>query len=130
MRTNKYGVRGLKGVQLKRGFVYFWTRALLQKAGIFQHKTLGTDLTITVISLAWMIYGFRHFRDTSREIKARRSAELEARDLARHDPLTGLPNRRFFGEKLDEWANRGRRQGTRCPRLAILAKHLAGRGRA
>jgi hypothetical protein len=25
MRPNKYGVRGLKGVQLKRGFIYFWT---------------------------------------------------------------------------------------------------------
>ena len=49
MRTNKYGVRGLKGVQLKRKFVYFWTPPVsLQRAGIFQHKTLGTDLAIAV----------------------------------------------------------------------------------
>lgn len=49
MRTNKYGVRGLKGVQLKRGFVYFWTPPVsLQKAGIFQHMTLGTDYVIAV----------------------------------------------------------------------------------
>ena len=39
----------------------------------------------------------------SREIWARRSAEMEAQTLARHDPLTGLPNRRFFAEKLDEY---------------------------
>src|SRR6267154_1463238 len=28
--------------------------------------------------------------------------ELEAKKLARHDPLTGLPNRRFFVETLGE----------------------------
>jgi hypothetical protein len=49
MRTNKYGVRGLKGVQLKRGFVYFWTPPVsLLKAGIFHFKTLGTDFAIAV----------------------------------------------------------------------------------
>jgi diguanylate cyclase (GGDEF)-like protein len=34
------------------------------------------------------------------------AAEVEARNLARHDPLTGLPNRRFFAEKLDECLRR------------------------
>jgi integrase len=49
MRTNKYGVRGLKGVQLKNGMVYFWTPPLsLQKARIFRFKTLGTDLNVAV----------------------------------------------------------------------------------
>ena len=49
MRTNKYGVRGLKGVQLKRGLVYFWTPPVsLQKAGIFRYKTLGTDFYAAV----------------------------------------------------------------------------------
>ncbi len=49
MRTNKYGVRGLKGVQLNNGFVYFWTPPVsLQKAGIFKHKTLGTDFETSV----------------------------------------------------------------------------------
>jgi hypothetical protein len=47
MRTNKYGVRGLKSVQLKRGLVYFWVPPVsLQKAGIFHHKTLGMDFDI------------------------------------------------------------------------------------
>jgi diguanylate cyclase (GGDEF)-like protein len=35
-------------------------------------------------------------------MKARICAEVEARNLARHDPLTGLPNRRFFEERLEE----------------------------
>jgi diguanylate cyclase (GGDEF)-like protein len=57
---------------------------------------------VFILSVAMMIYGLRRYQDISREIKARVAAELEARDLARHDPLTGLPNRRFFVEKLDE----------------------------
>ena len=57
---------------------------------------------VFVLGLAMTVYGFRRYQDLSREIKARTTAELEARDLARHDPLTGLPNRRFFVEKLNE----------------------------
>jgi PleD family two-component response regulator len=56
-------------------------------------------IVISVVSsIALIIYGLRRNHDLSREIKARRGAELEARNLARHDPLTGLPNRRFFAE--------------------------------
>jgi diguanylate cyclase (GGDEF)-like protein len=69
------------------------------------HADWGVDDIIFVVfmlSAAMMIYGFRRYQDLSREIKARTDAELEARNLARHDPLTGLPNRRFFKEKLEE----------------------------
>jgi diguanylate cyclase (GGDEF)-like protein len=55
-----------------------------------------------VMSVVFAIYSFRRMKDLSREMKARRSAELEALKLARHDPLTGLPNRRFFVERLSE----------------------------
>jgi diguanylate cyclase (GGDEF)-like protein len=54
-----------------------------------------------VLSIALTIYSVRRYRDLACEIKARAIAEREARDLARHDPLTGLPNRRLFEEKLD-----------------------------
>jgi diguanylate cyclase (GGDEF)-like protein len=57
---------------------------------------------VFMLSVALMIYGFRRYRDLSVEMKARISAESEARELARHDPLTGLPNRRFFEERLEE----------------------------
>jgi diguanylate cyclase (GGDEF)-like protein len=57
---------------------------------------------VFMLSIALTIYGFRRYQDLSREIKARTAAEIEARNLARHDPLTGLPNRRFFEEKLEE----------------------------
>ena len=50
MRTNQYGIRGLKGVQLKRGFIYFWVPPLsLQRAGLFKYETLGADFPAAVI---------------------------------------------------------------------------------
>jgi diguanylate cyclase (GGDEF)-like protein len=55
-------------------------------------------------------------------MKARRSAELEAQKLARHDPLTGLPNRRFFVEMLGETL----RNTTVDSRTAVLMLDLDG----
>jgi diguanylate cyclase (GGDEF)-like protein len=75
-----------------------------------------------LLGIAWMVYGFRRYQDVSREIRARISAELEARDLARHDPLTGLPNRRFFAEKLDEYL----RGTSDTQQLAVLMLDLDG----
>jgi diguanylate cyclase (GGDEF)-like protein len=75
-----------------------------------------------VLGFLWMVYGFRRFQDTSREIKTRRDSELEAKNLARHDPLTGLPNRRFFAEKLDECL----RGAPEAQRVAVLMLDLDG----
>jgi diguanylate cyclase (GGDEF)-like protein len=57
---------------------------------------------VVVMSVAFGIFSFRRVKELSVEMKARRSAEWVAEKLARHDPLTGLPNRRFFVEKLDQ----------------------------
>jgi hypothetical protein len=49
MRSNKFGVRGLKSVQFKRGLVYFWVPPVSrQKAGVFRHTTLGSDFAAAV----------------------------------------------------------------------------------
>lgn len=77
---------------------------------------------VFVLSAAMVVYGLRRYQDVSHEIKARISAELEARDLARHDPLTGLPNRRFFAEKLDEYLH----GASDTQRLAVLMLDLDG----
>jgi diguanylate cyclase (GGDEF)-like protein len=58
---------------------------------------------VFMLSVALMIYGCRRYKDLSREITGRIAAEGEALKLARHDPLTGLPNRHFFEEKLHEY---------------------------
>ena len=57
---------------------------------------------VFIVSAAVIIYGIRRYREVVRENAARIKAEEEARKLARHDPLTRLPNRRFFEEKLNE----------------------------
>jgi diguanylate cyclase (GGDEF)-like protein len=75
-----------------------------------------------VLSVAMLIYGVRRYRDFSRELKARIGAELEASNLARHDPLTGLPNRRFFLERLDECL----RNSNNTQRTAVLMLDLDG----
>jgi predicted signal transduction protein with EAL and GGDEF domain len=75
-----------------------------------------------VLGVAMTVYGFRRYQDMSHEIKARIGAELEARTLARHDPLTGLPNRRFFTEKLDECLG----HASDAQRLAVLMLDLDG----
>jgi diguanylate cyclase (GGDEF)-like protein len=76
---------------------------------------------VFISSAAVMAYGFRRYRDLMREFRARTRAEKEARDLARHDPLTKLPNRRFFEEKLD-----GYLQTVGAGRFALLMLDLDG----
>jgi diguanylate cyclase (GGDEF)-like protein len=82
------------------------------------------DLIFVVFIMAgpMLIYGFRRYREISHEVKARISAEQEARNLARHDPLTGLANRRFFGEQLDEYL----RGVSPTRQLAVLMLDLDG----
>jgi diguanylate cyclase (GGDEF)-like protein len=55
---------------------------------------------VFVMSIGFAIFSYRRVKELAVEIKARRSAELEAEKLSLHDPLTGLPNRRFFVEML------------------------------
>jgi diguanylate cyclase (GGDEF)-like protein len=55
-----------------------------------------------VAATGLLFYSVRRLVELRREIKARRAAEEIAQQLARHDPLTGLPNRRFFNEQLED----------------------------
>jgi diguanylate cyclase (GGDEF)-like protein len=77
---------------------------------------------VFILSIAMMIYGARRYQDLSHEIQARIEAEQEARNLAKHDPLTGLPNRRFFAEKLVEYL----RSASETQQLAVLMLDLDG----
>jgi diguanylate cyclase (GGDEF)-like protein len=77
---------------------------------------------VFLMSLAFATYSYRRVKDLSREMEARRKAEMEAHKLARHDPLTGLPNRRFFVERLGEVLSKT----TTTSRSAVLMLDLDG----
>jgi diguanylate cyclase (GGDEF)-like protein len=90
------------------------------------HKQFEIDDIIVasfIGMIALAIYAMRRVRELRGEIKARREAEKAAQQLARHDPLTGLPNRRYFNEQLDarlQHLAAGKRQ------LAVLMLDLDG----
>ncbi len=73
--------------------------------------------------LALVVFGHRRNRELKAEIKARGAAEAQALKLARHDPLTGLPNRRALSEHLDEALEQTLAQGAR---VAVLMLDLDG----
>ncbi len=56
------------------------------------------------LGIAAKIYSVRRTIDLRREVVMRRKAQAEAHQLARHDVLTGLPNRRWFIEHFDKWS--------------------------
>jgi diguanylate cyclase (GGDEF)-like protein len=80
-------------------------------------------VTMNVVGVAMLFLYARRMRELSREMRGRASAEMEARRLARHDPLTGLPNRRFFTENLQEALYRLTYHGHR---VAVLVLDLDG----
>ena len=57
---------------------------------------------VCVVGVASLTLLFRRANEMKREIALRHDAEATARELARHDPLTGLPNRRQFSEELKD----------------------------
>jgi diguanylate cyclase (GGDEF)-like protein len=79
---------------------------------------LGVLLTCCVIA---DVFSVRRIRDMNAEIRARQLAEERLEALARHDPLTGLPNRAVFTERLAE-VLRNEIGGGR--RAAVLMLHI------
>jgi diguanylate cyclase (GGDEF)-like protein len=63
---------------------------------------------VFLLNISMLVCGIRRYR--------------EARSLARHDPLTGLPNRRFFEEKLEECLG----SASAARQVAILTMDLDG----
>jgi len=123
---------------VKDGFILLGLSVLIYLAAhvfdlppkLFQFALDHTDweiddvlFVIMMLSVALLFYIERRRRDLVVEVQARCAAEAESYHLARHDPLTGLPNRRFFSEKLDEMLLQG---AAAHERTAVLMLDLDG----
>ncbi len=60
-----------------------------------------------------------HYVVAFSDISAIRSAEAELHRMAYHDPLTGLPNRLLFGDRLEQALGRAARADGRCALLFL-----------
>ncbi len=61
----------------------------------------GADRTLSIavlLNVALILFGWRRYRDLSREVSERAAAEKRAQSLASRDPLTGFYNRRAIAE--------------------------------
>jgi diguanylate cyclase (GGDEF)-like protein/PAS domain S-box-containing protein len=57
--------------------------------------------------------GVGQLQSSSRDISERRAFEVQLEHQALHEPLTGLPNRTLFMDRVHQAITRGRREGTR-----------------
>ncbi len=88
------------------------------------HEDLELDellLAFVGACLGAFVFGLRRMRDQKREIQRRVKAEDEAAQLAFHDPLSGLPNRRLFEDRLNRAVERAKRHDES---LAVLMVDL------
>jgi diguanylate cyclase (GGDEF)-like protein len=99
--------------------VYFLAEYHNGFEGLYQatraHEDWQLDEVVTTViflGLAGFFYALRRLRQSHREIALRRLAEDQAHHLARHDALTGLPNRRSFLEELARLEADGRLDGS------------------
>ncbi|MFD0985575.1 putative bifunctional diguanylate cyclase/phosphodiesterase [Methyloligella solikamskensis] len=60
---------------------------------------------LTLSGIAGFLYAARRMQQLRGEIAQRKQAERHAHRLARHDTLTGLPNRRYFLEAFPRWVD-------------------------
>jgi predicted signal transduction protein with EAL and GGDEF domain len=79
--------------------VFRWSR---------DHEGWEVDELVALVfclGLVAIAFSWRRYMDLRREMAQRKEAELESHRLARHDVLTGLPNRRRFLEEFPQWTN-------------------------
>ncbi|MDB5591629.1 EAL domain-containing protein [Enterovirga sp.] len=84
-------------------FVCLEVDVFVEGAGSAAAKVISTDeLPIIGAALVAGLLGFmwKRLRELKREVRLRRAAEEQVRDLAFRDTLTGLPNRRRFNDAL------------------------------
>ncbi len=79
----------------------------------------GVLTALVIAPFGLSIYAVRRLHEVRREAELRRLAQAEARMLAVHDALTGLPNRRRLAEGLHAALARARRDGGAVAALLV-----------
>ena len=91
----------------------------------YEEYELDELLSVLIVaSLAMLVFTYRRLLDLRTEMAQRNVAEQKYRHIALHDPLTGLPNRVEFQNRLDQELNRATRDGTRVAILAVDLDHF------
>lgn len=96
-------------------------------AFLAKHEAWQLDelfFTLCIGGVAALFIALRRAFDMRREIIAREAAEARYTQLARHDPLTGLPNRRVLEEELRTTLLERGRAGAECAVLFIDLDHF------
>jgi len=81
-------------------------------------------VVLMCVGLASFILLFRRARDLRFEIRRREASEDATTRLARHDPLTGLPNRRVLAEELDAAIASVRECASECAAFLVDLDHF------
>lgn len=86
-------------------------------------RTRSREMLFTPRRRWFLVRGFSwrtgSFAISMTDVTERRLAEQEHKRLALHDPLTELPNRRLFRDRLDQAVARADRNGTKCAVLYL-----------
>jgi diguanylate cyclase (GGDEF)-like protein len=90
------------------------------------HDEWGLDelvVLMVVLTAGMLVYTRRRMAELAKAVRAHKAAEKREQTLARHDPLTGLPNRRCYIERLTEAV---RVAAERDGRVAVMLIDLDG----
>lgn len=81
-------------------------------------------VAVIILAVALSVYSVRRVLDLRNQIRMRAAAEEESRRLARHDALTGLPNRRELRESFAACAKDCTATGKNCALLVVDLDHF------
>ena len=77
-----------------------------------------------LLNIALILFGWRRYRDLTREVVSRTAAEDRAQTLASRDPLTGFLNRRSLGEAASQLLARAEKRQKAIALLVIDLDHF------
>ena len=77
-----------------------------------------------LLNVALILFGWRRYRDLTREVISRTAAEDRAQTLASRDPLTGFLNRRSLGEAASQLMSRADKRQKAVALLVIDLDHF------